>query len=95
MEAGNLKEKIHQAAYLLKQAQYAIAFTGAGISTASGIPDFRSPDSGLWDNVDPYQVASIYGFRQNPAAFYAWIKPLAHVILEHHWRYHQRMSYLN
>ena len=82
MESGNLKGKIHLAAKLLQQAHHAVAFTGAGISTASGIPDFRSPDSGLWNDVDPFQVASIYGFHQNPAAFYDWIKHLAHLIVK-------------
>lgn len=59
------------------QAQYVTAFTGAGISTASGIPDFRSPESGLWERANPDKVASIYGFRHNPQAFYDWVRPLA------------------
>jgi len=67
---------------LFRQARYAVAFTGAGISTPSGIPDFRSPDSGLWHNVDPLKVASIYGFRQNPDDFYNWIYPLVQITLE-------------
>jgi NAD-dependent deacetylase len=71
---------IEQAIAYLKQSHYAVALTGAGISTPSGIPDFRSPASGLWDNVDPMAVASIYGFKQNPDAFYEWIYPLAQLI---------------
>lgn len=62
---------------LVMGAHHIVAFTGAGISTPSGIPDFRSPESGLWDRVDPMKVASILGFRQNPQAFYDWVKPLA------------------
>lgn len=73
---------IQRAAALFKQSRFAVAFTGAGISTESGIPDFRSPTCGLWNNVDPLAVASIYGFRQNPEAFYKWIHPLARVILD-------------
>jgi len=62
---------------LLSSARYAVALSGAGISTASGIPDFRSPGSGLWDKVGPFVVASIYGFRLRPTAFYDWLRPLA------------------
>jgi NAD-dependent deacetylase len=73
---------IDRATHLLVSARRVVAFTGAGISTASGIPDFRSPASGLWENVDPLAVASIYGFRQNPQAFYNWIHPLAQQMVE-------------
>lgn len=69
-------EKIQLAAELIKNARYAIAFTGAGISTPSGIPDFRSPECGLWTHADPMQVASIQGFRNNPRPFYDWVIPL-------------------
>lgn len=61
----------------VRQAKDVVAFTGAGISTPSGIPDFRSENSGLWEKVDPQMVASIYGFRKNPQAFYDWVRPLA------------------
>ena len=72
---------VARAIALLRQAKYAVALTGAGISTPSGIPDFRSPESGVWDHVDPIEVASIYAFRQNPTAFFDWIRPLAQKIL--------------
>lgn len=74
-------EPIACAAELLKQAKYTIAFTGAGISTPSGIPDFRSQSSGLWEKDDPMTVASMYGFRQNPQEFYNWIYPLARLTM--------------
>jgi len=76
-----LDEQIHAAAELFKKAKHVIAFTGAGISTPSGIPDYRSPNSGLWENVNPIEVASMYGFRQNPQAFYNWIYPLTRLTL--------------
>jgi NAD-dependent deacetylase len=68
---------IDEARWLLEQSRHAVALTGAGISTASGIPDFRSRHSGLWRHVDPMQVASLYAFRQRPQDFYDWIHPLA------------------
>lgn len=74
-------ESIRRAAHILREAQFAVAFTGAGISTASGIPDFRSPESGLWARVDPMEVASLQSFRQHPEKFYEWVKPLARTML--------------
>lgn len=75
------EEGIHEAARLLIEARYAISLTGAGISTPSGIPDFRSPGSGLWEKIDPMRVASIWAFRTNPQVFYDWISPLAEKML--------------
>lgn len=76
-----MTKQIQQAIHLLQQASHVTALTGAGISTPSGIPDFRSPTSGLWDNVDPFLVASLQGFRQNPSAFFDWLHPLAQTVL--------------
>lgn len=71
---------IQRAADLLREARSAVAFTGAGLSTPSGIPDFRSPGSGLWESVDQFEVASLTAFRHNPERFYAWVRPLAATI---------------
>ena len=68
--------KVKQAADLIKHSSNTIALTGAGISTPSGIPDFRSVDTGLWIDVDPMEVASLSAFRQNPQKFFDWIRPL-------------------
>lgn len=76
----DLSEAIRSAAALLSSARYGVALTGAGISTPSGIPDFRSPVSGLWEHYDPLVVASIYGFRRNASQFFAWIRPLARMM---------------
>lgn len=75
-------QQIQYAADLIDKAQRLVAITGAGMSTPSGIPDFRSPTSGLWDKADPLAVASIYAFRQNPQRFYDWIHPLSRLVLE-------------
>lgn len=72
---------IARAAELLCNAKYAIGLTGAGVSVPSGIPDFRSPGAGLWEQVDPMAVASAFAFRYQPEAFFEWIRPLAHKLL--------------
>jgi len=73
---------IARAGQLLYQARAVVVFSGAGLSTPSGIPDFRSPGSGLWDAVDPFEVASLTAFRHHPERFYKWVRPLAARILE-------------
>lgn len=79
----NSDDLIRQAAGLIQSAQRVVALTGAGISTPSGIPDFRSPDSGLWEQAeDMMEVASIYAFRHRPQVFYDWLRPLLRVILD-------------
>lgn len=70
------------AADIIRGSQRAVVLTGAGISTPSGIPDFRSPDSGLWEHFDPFEVASLTSFRHNPANFYNWMRGLARLILD-------------
>jgi NAD-dependent deacetylase len=57
-------------AELIRQADSVVALTGAGISVPSGIPDFRSPGTGLWANVDPMEVAHIDVFRRDPERFW-------------------------
>lgn len=71
---------IDQALEILRQSRHMVALTGAGISTPSGIPDFRSRSSGLWEKYDPMEVASFTGFKQNPQDFYHWIRPLLDTI---------------
>jgi NAD-dependent deacetylase len=57
-------------AELIGSAGRVVALTGAGISVPSGIPDFRSPGTGLWANVDPMEVAHIDVFKRDPARFW-------------------------
>jgi NAD-dependent deacetylase len=51
-----------------------VVLSGAGMSTESGIPDFRSA-GGLWEEVDPYEVASIEAFRKDPVRVWSWYGP--------------------
>jgi NAD-dependent deacetylase len=57
-------------AELIRGAGSVVALTGAGISVPSGIPDFRSPRTGLWRNVNPMEVAHIDAFRRDPQRFW-------------------------
>ncbi len=59
-----------QVAELIREADSVVALTGAGISVPSGIPDFRSPGTGLWTGVDPMEVAHIDVFRRDPERFW-------------------------
>lgn len=61
-------------AALLLNARHAVVLTGAGISTESGIPDFRSP-GGVWEKVDPMEVGSLSTFVSNPERFWGFHRP--------------------
>ncbi len=73
---------LQKAADLIRAADYAVAFTGAGISTPSGIPDFRSANTGLWAKNDPFEVASLTAFKHRPEKFFNWLLPLARDIVQ-------------
>jgi NAD-dependent deacetylase len=62
--------EIGRLAEIVRGARSVVALTGAGISVPSGIPDFRSPGTGLWERVDPMQVAHIDAFRNDPVRFW-------------------------
>lgn len=61
-------------AELLSGAGHAVALTGAGVSTESGIPDFRSA-GGLWERYDPMEVASMATFLGDPSRFWSFHRP--------------------
>src|SRR3972149_814526 len=68
---------IEFAADLFRSANRAVVLTGAGLSTPSGIPDFRSEGTGLWSRDEPLEVASLSTFRTAPEKFFQWFRPLA------------------
>lgn len=63
---------VERAADLLAESEHLVGFTGAGVSTESGIPDFRSP-GGLWDRYDPADF-TIQALHRDPVAY--WEKRL-------------------
>jgi NAD-dependent deacetylase len=65
----DLEEKAKLFLDLLLSSSDAVAFTGAGISTESGIPDYRSPGTGLWEKMDQ-SVVSLDGFIKEPSRYY-------------------------
>jgi NAD-dependent deacetylase len=81
-KAASLELALRCATEIIRGSKKGVILSGAGISTPSGIPDFRSPDSGLWEHNNPMEVASLTAFRYHPAEFYAWMKPLAEKIVQ-------------
>jgi NAD-dependent deacetylase len=82
MMAASQKTPVERAAEYLKQAKMAVVLSGAGISTPSGIPDFRSKGSGLWAEMDPMRIISLTTFRRDPRIFFDWFRPLAKQIYQ-------------
>ncbi len=63
---------------MVRGSRCTVALTGAGVSVPSGIPDFRTPETGLWANVDPMEVAHIDVFERDPARFWSYYRPRFH-----------------
>jgi NAD-dependent deacetylase len=64
--------EVTRLAELVHSAGSVVALTGAGISVPSGIPDFRSPGTGIWEKVNPMEVAHIDAFRGDPQRFWSF-----------------------
>jgi NAD-dependent deacetylase len=74
-DAGTVSAEAARLAALIRDSRSVVALTGAGISVPSGIPDFRSPETGLWTKVDPMKVAHIDAFRRDPKTFWDYYRP--------------------
>ncbi|MEM7008235.1 MAG: Sir2 family NAD-dependent protein deacetylase [Thermodesulfobacteriota bacterium] len=66
---SDIEEKAKLFLDLVKSSENVVAMTGAGISTESGIPDYRSPGTGMWENVD-MSVVSLDSFIEDPTRYY-------------------------
>ncbi|MFX0155812.1 MAG: NAD-dependent deacetylase, partial [Candidatus Hodarchaeota archaeon] len=75
----NEQEQLFDAAFIIKNSNYIVVFTGAGISTESGIDDFRSP-GGLWERYDPSIHASYQYFLQDPSLFWKMHKEVEDLV---------------
>ncbi|MBO9532893.1 MAG: NAD-dependent deacylase [Solirubrobacteraceae bacterium] len=73
-------EAQRRVADLLAAARSAVVLTGAGISVPSGIPDFRTPVTGMWANVDPMQIAHIDVWRREPERFWSFYAQRFHLL---------------
>lgn len=69
-----------EAAEILRPSRRALALTGAGISVASGIPDFRSRD-GLWSRFDPTEYATISAFKRDPAKVWVMLREMDELLV--------------
>jgi NAD-dependent deacetylase len=65
-------------ASLIRESERVVALTGAGVSVPSGIPDFRTPGTGLWAKVDPMAVATIDAFHRDTKRFWDFYRPRFH-----------------
>jgi NAD-dependent deacetylase len=73
--AAGVSTEVERLAEMIRQSRSTVALTGAGVSVPSGIPDFRTPEAGLWSKVDPMEVAHIDVFERDPARFWSYYRP--------------------
>lgn len=73
--------QVERLAALVRGRQPVVALTGAGASTASGIPDFRSP-TGWWARFDPQVYSSIATFRRDPERVWEFHGPRMRVLAD-------------
>ena len=69
------REGAERLAGMLRESASTVVLTGAGVSVPSGIPDFRTPGTGMWEKVDPLEVAHIDSFHRDTARFWRYYRP--------------------
>jgi NAD-dependent deacetylase len=69
-------------AEMIRSSERTVALTGAGISVPSGIPDFRTPGKGLWEKVDPMEIAHIDAFHRDTKRFWSFYRPRFHALAD-------------
>ncbi len=74
-----MDDLIKESAEIILNSKLTIALTGAGISTESGIPDFRSA-GGLWTKYDPAEYATITAFRESPEKVWEMLREMEDVV---------------
>ena len=72
-EVGKRMDDLLKFAEMIKTSSKVVVFTGAGMSTESGLPDFRS-DNGLWKEVDPTQLASVEAMEMGGEEFFSFYR---------------------
>lgn len=72
------KDRLHK---MITNANYLVAFTGAGISAESGIPTYRGED-GIWNKYDPNKYANIDNFLRDPQYYWSFFKEVRYPVLK-------------
>jgi NAD-dependent deacetylase len=72
---------VERLAALIGERQPCVVLTGAGVSTESGVPDFRSP-TGIWAQVDPLEYGSLQAFRDDPEKVWRFYAPRFSMLTE-------------
>ncbi|MCK5192519.1 MAG: NAD-dependent deacylase [Desulfobulbaceae bacterium] len=73
-----ITHSIEEAARMLGESHKVIALTGAGVSTESGIPDFRSA-GGLWSRFDPMEYGTLGAFENDPRKVWEMLRELVDI----------------
>jgi len=79
---SDFQESALELAHLLSQSRRVVAFTGAGISTSAGLPDFRGPD-GIYQRAgleNPEEIFDIETFRRDPSIFYKFHREFLRIL---------------